>query len=174
VNLGAAIARLRAVLAQSKTDVQTVARSFVAEARAVADEDVGRNRAMSAHGAEWLVAQAGDPEGGLNIMTVCNTGSLATSGYGTALGVITRLHELGKLKRAYFTQSAPYHQGSRLTAMELLALGIPCTMICDTMVGSLFQSHKIHGIVVGADRVARNGDTANKVREELLLLRSGG
>ncbi|KAH7108453.1 Methylthioribose-1-phosphate isomerase [Auriculariales sp. MPI-PUGE-AT-0066] len=162
VNLGAAIARLRAVLKQPG-EAKQIAQLLIREARAVADEDVGRNREMGEHGAQWLVQQSGDPEGGLNVLTVCNTGSLATSGYGTALGVITRLHELGKLRRAYFTQSAPYHQGSRLTAMELLALRIPCTMICDTMVGSLFQNNKIHGIVVGADRVARNGDTANKI-----------
>lgn len=94
---------------------------------------------------------------------VCNTGSLATSGYGTALGLITRLHEIGKLNKAYYTQSAPYHQGSRLTSLELQTLDIPSVMICDTMVGSLFQHHKIHAVVVGADRIARNGDTANKI-----------
>jgi methylthioribose-1-phosphate isomerase len=165
VNLGGAIARLRTILAAAELsgDPKALAKALIAEARAVADEDVGRNRAMGAHGADWLIRASGDPDGGLNVLTVCNTGSLATSGYGTALGVITRLHEMGKLRRAYFTQSAPYHQGSRLTAMELLALGVPCTMICDTMVGSLFQSQKIHGVVVGADRIARNGDTANKV-----------
>ncbi|KZV86227.1 Methylthioribose-1-phosphate isomerase [Exidia glandulosa HHB12029] len=162
VNLGAAVARLRLVL-DEPGDVHDVAKQFVKEAHAVADEDVGRNKEMSRHGAEWVLEQAGNPEGGVNVLTVCNTGSLATSGYGTALGVITHLYETGKLKRAYFTQSAPYHQGSRLTAMELIALGIPCTMICDTMVGSLFQTHDIHAVVVGADRIARNGDTANKI-----------
>lgn len=162
VNLGAAVTRLRTVLA-SDGAVRDVAQKLVEEGRAVADEDVGRNREMSRRGAEWLVERAGNPAGGVNVLTVCNTGSLATSGYGTALGVITHLHETGKLRRAFFTQSAPYHQGSRLTAMELLALGIPCTMICDTMVGSLFQTHHIHAVVVGADRIARNGDTANKI-----------
>ena len=69
-----------------------------------------------------------------------------TQGYGTALGLITKLHELGKLERAYYTQSTPYHQGSRLTALELKSLDIPSTMICDSMVGSLFQHHDIHAV----------------------------
>ncbi|KAJ3490591.1 hypothetical protein NLJ89_g11422 [Agrocybe chaxingu] len=77
--------------------------------------------------------------------------------------MITYLHETGKLQKAYFTQTAPYHQGSRLTALELQTLQIPSVMICDTMVGSLFQHHEIHAVAVGADRIARNGDTANKI-----------
>jgi len=139
----------------------------VAEGKAVADEDVGRNKEMSRWAGEWLLQrveeQGVDPSKGLNVLTVCNTGSLATSGYGTALGMITYLHETGKLQKAYYTQTAPYHQGSRLTALELLTLKIPSVMICDTMVGSLFQHHDIHAVVVGADRIAKNGDTANKI-----------
>jgi len=96
-------------------------------------------------------------------LTVCNTGSLATSGYGTALGLITHLFETGQLNNAYYTQTAPYHQGSRLTSYELITMGAPSVMICDTMVGSLFQHIPIHAVVVGADRIARNGDTANKI-----------
>jgi methylthioribose-1-phosphate isomerase len=106
----------------------------------------------------------------------------STKGYGTALGVITYLFETGSLERAYYTQSTPYHQGTRyvfysmsrllstdtsfpgrLTALELKTLGAPSCMICDSMVGSLFQHHRIDAVLVGADRVARNGDTANKV-----------
>lgn len=119
---------------------------------------------MSAHGAEWLLSLPSTPKTEkINIMTVCNTGSLATSGYGTALGLITALFEQGKLGRAYFTQSTPYHQGTRLTALELMTLKAPATMVCDSMVGSLFQNVRIDGIAVGADRITRNGDTANKV-----------
>ncbi|THH02924.1 hypothetical protein EW145_g6689 [Phellinidium pouzarii] len=169
VNLGAATRRLARVLAQgvqAQTDARSLAAALVAEGRAVADEDVGRNREMAKHGADWLVRRteaAGEDASALNVMTVCNTGSLATSGYGTALGLITRLLETGKLGKAYYTQTAPYHQGSRLTAFELQALKAPSVMICDTMVGSLFQHHKLHAVVVGADRIAKNGDTANKI-----------
>ncbi|KLO16904.1 eukaryotic translation initiation factor 2B [Schizopora paradoxa] len=169
VNLGAAMRRLSALLERvaldESVDVPQAARQLIEEGRAVADEDVGRNHAMAKLGADWLEGRAkqlGNDEK-LNVLTVCNTGSLATSGYGTALGLITNLHETGRLGRAYFTQTAPYHQGSRLTAMELQALKIHSVMICDTMVGSLFQNHKIHGVVVGADRIAKNGDTANKI-----------
>ncbi|KAF8650445.1 hypothetical protein AX16_005248 [Volvariella volvacea WC 439] len=169
VNLGAAIRRLRNVLDNALLagkDARTAAQELIAEGHLISDEDVGRNKAMAKWGGEWLAAEAifrGGDGPGLNVLTVCNTGSLATSGYGTALGLITYLHETGKLGRAYFTQTAPYHQGSRLTALELLTLKIPSTMICDTMVGSLFQHNPIHAVVVGADRIAKNGDTANKV-----------
>jgi len=170
VNLGAAMRRLTTLLERvtgdGSVDVQQAVQLLIDEGRAVADEDVGRNRAMAKWGAEWLEGRSKQFRSDLdklNVLTVCNTGSLATSGYGTALGLITHLHETGKLDRAYFTQTAPYHQGSRLTAMELQSLKIPSVMICDTMVGSLFQNRKIHGVVVGADRIAKNGDTANKI-----------
>ncbi|KAG8895999.1 S-methyl-5-thioribose-1-phosphate isomerase [Tulasnella sp. 403] len=143
-----------------------LAQEIIDEARLIADEDVGRNKAMAKHGGDWViqeVSRRGDKAQALNVMTVCNTGSLATSGYGTALGLITYLHETGKLQKAYYTQSTPYHQGSRLTSLELHTLQIPSVMVCDSMVGSLFQTHQIHAIAVGADRIARNGDTANKV-----------
>lgn len=119
---------------------------------------------MSDHGATWVCQQPKSMKASkLNIMTVCNTGNLATSvslvpfssccvvytkiqGYGTALGLITRLHELSKLENAFYSQSTPYHQGSRLTALELQSLNIPSTMICDSMVGSLFQHYEIHAV----------------------------
>ncbi|KAJ6499064.1 hypothetical protein C8R45DRAFT_1093326 [Mycena sanguinolenta] len=169
VNLGAATRRLTATLdasiAAGKTGREVCA-DLIAEAHKVNDEDVGRNKKMSQWGGDWLadvVKQNGGSGTELNVLTVCNTGSLATSGYGTALGLITYLHETGKLGTAYYTQTAPYHQGSRLTALELQTLDIPSVMICDTMVGSLFQHHNIHAVAVGADRVAKNGDTANKI-----------
>ncbi|KAK2464248.1 hypothetical protein APHAL10511_003705 [Amanita phalloides] len=173
VNLGAATRRLEKALNDSVAagrSASEIARNLISEGNAIADEDVGRNKTMSKWGGEWLIKQATSEGSGLNVLTVCNTGSLATSGYGTALGLITYLHEVGKLGKAYYTQSAPYHQGSRnditstgLTALELQTLKIPSMMICDTMVGSLFQHHNIHAVVVGADRIARNGDTANKI-----------
>ncbi|KAI6098972.1 hypothetical protein EDD16DRAFT_535526 [Pisolithus croceorrhizus] len=167
VNLGAATRRIARTLQSSKDagkDAVTIARDLVSVARLVSEEDYARNKKMSENGGLWLAAfhnlQAGER---LNVLTVCNTGSLATSGYGTALGLITFLHETQRLGRAYFTQTAPYHQGSRLTALELQTLRIPSTMICDTMVGSLFQHHTVHAVAVGADRIAQNGDTANKI-----------
>ncbi|TDL25896.1 eukaryotic translation initiation factor 2B [Rickenella mellea] len=169
VNLGAAIRRLRATLLKSldaNKSTRDICQNLINEGWKVSDEDVGRNKEMSRRGGEWLRQRVREDHAKVevvNVLTVCNTGSLATSGYGTALGLITYLHESGKLGTAFFTQSAPYHQGSRLTAMELQELKIPSIMICDTMVGSLFQSHVIHGVVVGADRIARNGDTANKI-----------
>ncbi|TBU33834.1 eukaryotic translation initiation factor 2B [Dichomitus squalens] len=169
VNLGAATRRLSKKLQveiDAGKDTRTIAQELIAEAKQIDAEDVGRNKLMSKWGGEWLVEHVKSQGGSgadLNVMTVCNTGSLATSGYGTALGLITYLHETGKLQRAFFTQSTPYHQGSRLTAFELQSLKIPSTMLCDSMVGSLFQHHNIHAIAVGADRIARNGDTANKI-----------
>ncbi|THH32281.1 hypothetical protein EUX98_g1912 [Antrodiella citrinella] len=169
VNLGAATRRLTKVLntsiAEGK-DARAVAQDLIVEGKAIDGEDVYRNKEMSKWGGEWLVEQVKKRGGSgdhLNVMTVCNTGSLATSGYGTALGLITYLHETRKLDTAFFTQSTPYHQGSRLTAFELISLKIPSVMLCDSMVGSLFQHKGIHGIAVGADRIAKNGDTANKV-----------
>ncbi|KAH8093947.1 eukaryotic translation initiation factor 2B [Cristinia sonorae] len=169
VNLGAAIRRLTKTLNNSiseKKDARTITQDLIAEGVAIDGEDVARNKQMSKWGGEWLVEEVkkrGGEGDRLNVMTVCNTGSLATSGYGTALGLITYLHETGRLETAFFTQSTPYHQGSRLTALELLTLKIPSVMLCDSMVGSLFQHKGISGIAVGADRIARNGDTANKV-----------
>ncbi|KAJ7045746.1 hypothetical protein C8F04DRAFT_1249128 [Mycena alexandri] len=169
VNLGAATRRLTATLdasIEAGKDGRAICADLIVEAHKVADEDVGRNKKMSQWGGDWLVdvvKQNGGSGSELNVMTVCNTGSLATSGYGTALGLITYLHETGKLASAYYTQTTPYHQGSRLTALELQKLEIPSVMICDTMVGSLFQHHNIHAVVVGADRIAKNGDTANKI-----------
>ncbi|KIM45244.1 hypothetical protein M413DRAFT_24483 [Hebeloma cylindrosporum] len=170
VNLGAATRRLTKTLNDGisvEKEPREIVQDLIAEGRAVADEDVGRNKEMAKWAGEWLIQRVRDQgldfSRGLNVLTVCNTGSLATSGYGTALGMITYLHETQKLAKAYYTQTAPYHQGSRLTALELQTLQIPSVMICDTMVGSLFQHHSIHAVVVGADRIAKNGDTANKI-----------
>jgi len=169
VNLGAAIRRLSDALEASSVageDARSIANAIIVEGLAIDNEDVLRNKKMSEFGGKWLLEftqNKGKVPENLNVMTVCNTGSLATSGYGTALGLITYLHEMGKLQTAYFTQSTPYHQGSRLTAMELQALKIPSIMLCDSMVGSLFQHYDISAIAVGADRIAKNGDTANKI-----------
>ena len=111
----------------------------------------------------------GDSEGDgviqrkISVLTHCNTGSLATAGYGTALGVIRRLHELGRLKMAYCTETRPYNQGARLTAYELVAEGIPGTLITDSMAAAAMKTKGIGAVIVGADRVVKNGDVANKI-----------
>lgn len=99
----------------------------------------------------------------ISVLTHCNTGSLATAGYGTALGVIRRLHELGRLKTAYCTETRPYNQGARLTAYELVVEGIPGTLITDSMAAAAMKTKAIGAVIVGADRVVKNGDVANKI-----------
>ena len=99
----------------------------------------------------------------ISVLTHCNTGSLATAGYGTALGVIRRLHEVGRLKMAYCTETRPYNQGARLTAYELVVEGIPGTLIADSMAAAAIQRKAVGAVIVGADRVVKNGDVANKI-----------
>jgi len=132
-------------------------------------EDIDTNRAIGLHGAQAILARSnrGDP---LNVLTHCNTGSLATCGFGTALGVIRTLYENKDLSHAYFTETRPYNQGSRLTSFELLYEKIPSTMVCDSAVSWLMKNKVITAVVVGADRVARNGDTANKIGTYQLAL----
>ncbi|CAF0850710.1 unnamed protein product [Rotaria sp. Silwood1] len=124
--------------------------------------DLADNRSIGRYGAE-AICQNNANKKKLNILTHCNTGSLATVGFGTALGVIRQLAANGALQLVYFTETRPYNQGSRLTAYELLHDRIPHTMICDSMAGLLMQKQPIDAVVVGADRITANGDTANKI-----------
>jgi len=128
----------------------------VAEAEQVAADDVERNRAIGAHGAPLL------PEGG-RVLTHCNTGSLACVGYGTALGVIRAAHESGRRPMVWVPETRPVLQGARLTTWELARLGIPHRLVADVMAASLMASGEVDCVVVGADRIAANGDVANKV-----------
>ncbi|XP_015606305.1 methylthioribose-1-phosphate isomerase isoform X2 [Cephus cinctus] len=126
------------------------------------EKDIADNQAIGDYGAqEILKNSAGD--GLVRIVTHCNTGSLATAGYGTALGVIRSLHKQKKLEHVYCTETRPYNQGARLTAYELVYDKIPGTLICDDMVAALIKTRNISAIIVGADRVVANGDTANKI-----------
>jgi methylthioribose-1-phosphate isomerase len=127
-----------------------------AEAVRIAADDVARNRRLGAHGAELLPAEA-------RVLTHCNTGSLACVGYGTALGVVRAAHESGRRPSVWVDETRPVLQGSRLTAWELRRLGIPCTLVADVMAGSLMAGGEVDAIVVGADRIAANGDVANKI-----------
>ena len=111
---------------------------------------------MGSHGAKVI-------KSGMSILTVCNAGALATVDYGTALGVIRAAHELGKRIHVYAAETRPRLQGARLTAWELKKMGVPFTLITDNMIGHFMQKGQIDIVVTGADRIARNGDSANKI-----------
>ena len=118
------------------------------------EEDLAINHAIGRHGAPLL-------QGG--VLTICNTGALATSGHGTALGMIRSAHAASQDIHVYILETRPYLQGARLTAYECMQEGIPCTLITDGMAGALLQSGRVQSTVAGCDRVANNGDTANKL-----------
>ncbi|MFC4822287.1 S-methyl-5-thioribose-1-phosphate isomerase [Dokdonella ginsengisoli] len=139
-------------MAGAGTDAQALAR----EAQAIQDEDLAANRRMGELGAALLDADAG-------VLTHCNTGSLATAGYGTALGVIRAGVSSGRISRVYAGETRPWLQGARLTMWELLRDGIPATLIADSAAAHLMKSGAVQWVVVGADRIAANGDTANKI-----------
>ncbi|HEX2850881.1 MAG TPA: S-methyl-5-thioribose-1-phosphate isomerase [Acidimicrobiales bacterium] len=128
----------------------------VAEALAIAADDVERNRRIGRHGAPLV------PVGG-RVLTHCNAGGLACVGYGTAVGVIRAAHEQGRRPSVWVDETRPVLQGARLTAWELLRLGIPATLVADVMAGSLMAAGEVDCVIVGADRIAANGDVANKI-----------
>jgi methylthioribose-1-phosphate isomerase len=128
----------------------------LAEAERLAEQDVADNRALGRHGAALV------PDGA-QVLTHCNAGALACVGYGTALGVIRAAAEAGKAPRVWVDETRPVLQGARLTAWELDRLGIAATLVADVMAGSLMASGDVDVVVVGADRVAANGDVANKI-----------
>lgn len=129
---------------------------LTAEAERILEEDLAANRAMGAHGAQLLGIQT-------TVLTHCNAGALATAGYGTALGVIRAAVESGKRVAVFADETRPYLQGARLTAWELQRDGIDVTLITDSMSGHFFQQGKFDAVIVGADRIAANGDAANKI-----------
>jgi methylthioribose-1-phosphate isomerase len=130
--------------------------TLIDEAKRMHAEDIATNQAMGRHGATLMPAIGG-------VLTHCNAGALATAGYGTALGVIRAAVEQGKKIHVYADETRPFLQGSRLTAWELMKDGIPTTVISDNMAGTIMKQGKIGAIVVGADRIAANGDVANKI-----------
>src|SRR5439155_7202606 len=132
------------------------ATAAVAEAVAIADEDVRVNRARGQMGASLL------PDGS-HVLTHCNAGALATVDYGTALGVVRAAHDAGRGIHVYVDETRPFLQGARLTAWELQQYGVPMTLITDSMAGHFMSRGKVDLVVVGADRVAANGDVANKI-----------
>jgi methylthioribose-1-phosphate isomerase len=134
---------------------------IIEKIEAMLKEDIETNKSIGKFGAESILGKLTGTNA--TILTHCNTGSLATAGYGTALGVVRRLNELQRLEHCYFTETRPYNQGGRLTGYELVYEKIPSTMVCDNMAGLLMSQRAISAIVVGADRVVANGDTANKI-----------
>jgi methylthioribose-1-phosphate isomerase len=159
VNLFWAIDRMKrsfAAAAEAGESVDQIKDRLDREAQLIHDEDVASCRAMGAYGAAVVPADA-------RILTHCNAGALATAGYGTALGVIRGAVEQGKQVTVYADETRPFLQGARLTAWELVRDGIPTTVITDNMAGALMHHGKVNFVVVGADRIAANGDTANKI-----------
>jgi methylthioribose-1-phosphate isomerase len=159
VNLFWAIERMKrcfAEAAQAGDSVDQIKDRLDREAQLIHDEDVDSCRAMGAHGAEVVPADA-------RVLTHCNAGALATAGYGTALGVIRGAVEQGKRVAVFADETRPFLQGARLTAWELVRDGIPTTVITDNMTAALMRQVPIDLVVVGADRIAANGDTANKI-----------
>ncbi|KAJ3671601.1 hypothetical protein LUZ60_007680 [Juncus effusus] len=156
-------------IGQTATESKLVFQAYIVAAEAMLAADVASNKAIGSHGAIFLRKQSDQLEK-MCVLTHCNTGSLATAGYGTALGVIRSLYANGFLEKAFCTETRPFNQGSRLTAYELVHDKIPATLITDSAVASLMKSGSINAVIVGADRIASNGDTANKIGTYSLAL----
>jgi len=157
VNLFWAIERMKRLVEAHLSEAPArIAERCEAEAKAMREEDIAINRRMGRNGARFLAD-------GDTVLTHCNAGALATAGYGTALGVIRAALEEGKRVKVLADETRPFLQGGRLTAWELHRDGIPVTVICDNMAGSLMQKGMVNKVIVGADRIARNGDAANKI-----------
>src|SRR5690606_6497280 len=157
VNLAWALARMRAALQRAGAGEGTDWRGALeAEARAIETEDLAANRAMGVLGASLVAPGSG-------VLTHCNTGSLATAGFGTALGVIRAGVAQGRIERVYAGETRPWNQGARLTVWELHQDGIDATLIADAAAAHLMKGGHVQWVVVGADRICANGDTANKI-----------
>ena len=159
VNLFWAIDRMKRLFAKllaAGDSLGQIQKKILDEANAMYEEDIAACKTMGAFGGALLPQEGG-------VLTHCNAGALATCGYGTALGVIRSAVEQGKQIHVYADETRPFLQGARLTAWELMADGIPTTVICDNMAASLMRASRIQAVVVGADRIAANGDVANKI-----------
>jgi methylthioribose-1-phosphate isomerase len=157
VNLFWAIRRMQRRFEEvSNQSIPLIKKTLIDEALAIYAEDIATNRAMGANGAPLLPQSGG-------VLTHCNAGALATAGYGTALGVVRAAVEAGKKIHVFADETRPFLQGSRLTAWELMKDNIPVTLISDNMAGAMMAQGKIQAVIVGADRIAANGDTANKI-----------
>ena len=159
VNLSREVNRLRAIIEKSVGDdlsPEAISELLVTEAHKVMEEDEAANRALGDFGAALF-------DGPTKFLTHCNAGSLATTFYGTALGVIYSAHAQGKIEHVWVDETRPVNQGGRLTAWELLFAGIPAQLICDNMAAFVMGEGLVDAVVVGADRICANGDAANKI-----------
>jgi methylthioribose-1-phosphate isomerase len=164
VNLFWALERMRRIYAEKRSQgIDVVKQMLKNEALKIYQEDIAANRELGRHGAKLLA-------GCSHIMTHCNAGALATAGYGTALGIVRALKESGKNVEVLANETRPFLQGARLTAWELKKDKIPVTLVTDGMSGYLMQKGKVDAVVVGADRVAANGDVANKIGTYLVAV----
>ncbi len=164
VNLAWALARMRAALLRAQAGGGADWRDALeAEARAIETEDLAANHAMGTLGASLIAPGSG-------VLTHCNTGSLATAGFGTALGVIRAGVAQGRIGKVFAGETRPWQQGARLTAWELLQDGIPATLIADSAAAHLMKTGAVQWVVVGADRICANGDTANKIGTNQLAI----
>ncbi len=157
VNLAWALERMGKVLFNMPEDTVDPLAVMLAEAKAIHEEDIAANRKMGELGAALI------EESGYGILTHCNTGSLATGGFGTALGVIRTAYGQGKIARVYADETRPWLQGARLTAWELVKDQIPVTLLVEGAAATLMQQGRVKWVVVGSDRIAANGDVANKI-----------
>lgn len=153
VNLAWALQRMRRALVDTGEDWRSI---LLREARAIASEDLAANHRMGRLGAQLIASGSG-------VLTHCNTGSLATAGFGTALGVIRAGVAQGRIERVYAGETRPWLQGARLTAWELQQDGIDATLIADAAASHLMKTGQVQWVIVGADRICANGDTANKI-----------
>lgn len=155
VNLFWSINRMRKII-ENADDIEKCRNDLAREAQKIHDEDIEINKKIGQHGHRFIAD-------GAAVMTYCNAGALATGGYGTALGVIRSAVEHGKKVTVYACETRPYLQGARITAWELVNDGIETILICDNMAGYFMRKNGIQCVIVGADRIAANGDTANKI-----------
>ncbi|KAL4339439.1 hypothetical protein GQ457_08G003550 [Hibiscus cannabinus] len=172
VNLSDAAIKLKEIISKAASTAvvaDSVFQAYIEAAEIMLDDDVATNKAIGSYGASFLQQQQNNSKK-FSVLTHCNTGSLATAGYGTALGVIRSLHAEGVLERAYCTETRPFNQGSRLTAFELVHEKIPATLIADSAAAALMKEGRVSAVIVGADRVTANGDTANKIGTYSLAL----
>lgn len=161
VNLAWAVARMRALIA--RLDAADPVPALLAEAQAIHDEDRAANRRIGDLGAALIETPTA-------ILTHCNAGAIATGGYGTALGVVRSAFAAGRIRRVYADETRPWMQGARLTAWELMHDGIPVTLQADGAAASLLASGEVGWVIVGADRIAANGDVANKIGTYMLAV----
>lgn len=160
VNLARAVTDLKVGL-QGVPDGRELASKALEITAGMLEKDLEDNKSIGKNGLDYIAGLGNKP---LSLLTICNTGSLATAGYGTALGIVRSCFQAGLLKKLYFLETRPYNQGARLTAYEVLADAIPATLITDSMAAAAMRFNPdLKAVVVGADRVARNGDTANKI-----------